>query len=104
MWGEWLVYGTALGLGEAVEQAMKNRISTCRMSGCCSLEHAGDLAPIASTPAVEWRQRRVGGGGSFGGGGGLGGGAGDGNTFFPPALIRQHQLLSLCVATCRGYQ
>ncbi|MCK7520923.1 MAG: hypothetical protein MZV64_26125 [Ignavibacteriales bacterium] len=24
MWGEWLVYGTALGVGENVEQAMKS--------------------------------------------------------------------------------
>ncbi|WP_243670732.1 DUF2207 domain-containing protein, partial [Methanoculleus chikugoensis] len=64
MWGEWLVYGTALGLGDKVEQAMKNlHIDLPDVGGAALLEHAGDICPPDRPllpPAVERRrQRRV---------------------------------------------
>jgi len=77
MWGEWLVYGTALGLGDKVEAAMK--------SLNVNLPDAGvplySSMPVIFSPILLFSPPSGGGsgvagagGGSFGGGGGFGGG------------------------------
>ena len=70
MWGEWLVYGTALGLGEAVEAAMKDlNISIPDVGMPLYSNIPAIFAPIIlySPPSSD----RTGGfgGGGFGGGG-----------------------------------
>lgn len=76
MWGEWLVYGTALGLGEAVEQAMKNlNISLPDVGMPLYSNMPVIFAPIVLySPPSSGGSGGFGGGGSFGGGGGFGGG------------------------------
>ena len=73
MWGEWLVYGTALGVGDRVEKAMKELD--------VSLPEAGVPLGIrtAFVPVLLFvPPSRGGGGGGFGGGGSFGGGGGFG--------------------------
>ena len=77
MWGEWLVYGTALGLGDKVEQAMKNlHISLPDVGMPLYSNMPMIFAPIVlySPPSSGGGSGGFGGGGSFGGGGGFGGG------------------------------
>ncbi|MCK8518558.1 DUF2207 domain-containing protein [Methanoculleus sp. 7T] len=77
MWGEWLVYGTALGLGDKVEQAMKNlNISLPDIGMPLYSNMPVIFAPIVlySPPSSGGGSGGFGGGGSFGGGGGFGGG------------------------------
>ena len=77
MWGEWLVYGTALGLGDKVEQAMKNlRIDLPDVGVPLYSNMPVIFAPIVlySPPSSGGGSGGFGGGGSFGGGGGFGGG------------------------------
>ncbi|MES0326001.1 MAG: DUF2207 domain-containing protein [Candidatus Bathyarchaeia archaeon] len=77
MWGRWLVYGTALGVGDKVAEAM-NMLEV-------------DYAPVRFVPTYYYWFRPIttarlygssrsgsggGGGGRFGGGGGMGGGGG----------------------------
>ncbi|WP_292392551.1 DUF2207 domain-containing protein [Methanoculleus sp. UBA303] len=76
MWGEWLVYGTALGLGDKVEQAMKNlNISLPDVGVPLYSNMPVIFAPIVLySPPSSGGSGGFGGGGSFGGGGGFGGG------------------------------
>ena len=77
MWGEWLVYGTALGLGDKVEKAMKNlRIDLPDVGMPLYSNMPVIFAPIVlySPPSSGGGSGGFGGGGSFGGGGGFGGG------------------------------
>ena len=76
MWGEWLVYGTALGLGDKVEQAMKNLNISLPDVGMPLYSNMPVLfAPIVLySPPSSGGSGGFGGGGSFGGGGGFGGG------------------------------
>jgi len=76
MWGEWLVYGTALGLGDKVEQAMKNlNISLPDVGMPLYSNMPVIFAPIVLySPPSSGGRGGFGGGGSFGGGGGFGGG------------------------------
>jgi uncharacterized membrane protein len=76
MWGEWLVYGTALGLGDKVEQAMKNlNISLPDVGVPLYSNMPMIFAPIVLfSPPSSGGSGGFGGGGSFGGGGGFGGG------------------------------
>lgn len=76
MWGEWLVYGTALGLGDKVEQAMKNlNISLPDVGVPLYSNMPMIFAPIVLfSPPSSGGSGGRGGGGSFGGGGGFGGG------------------------------
>ncbi|KAF5087659.1 hypothetical protein DSECCO2_44270 [anaerobic digester metagenome] len=77
MWGEWLVYGTALGLGDKVEEAMKNlRINLPDVGVPLYSNMPVIFAPIVlySPPSSGGGSGGFGGGGSFGGGGGFGGG------------------------------
>ena len=77
MWGPWLIYGTALGVGDKVAEAM-NMLDV-------------DFAPMRFVPMYYYWFRPIttarlygsssgrsggGGGGGFGGGGGMGGGGG----------------------------
>jgi uncharacterized membrane protein len=77
MWGRWLVFGTALGVGDKVAEAM-NMLEV-------------DYAPVRFVPTYYYWFRPIttarlygssrsdsggGGGGGFGGGGGMGGGGG----------------------------
>jgi uncharacterized membrane protein len=87
MWGSWLVYGTALGVGDKVTQAMKSLNVKFAAASVPMVAHA-HFYPITTT------RRKVvytssgsgyhgggghrGGGGSRGGGGGHGGGGGRG--------------------------
>ena len=68
MWGEWLVYGTALGIGDKVEKAMKDlRINipeTGMPVGAYTGIHAGFLPILFFTPPSQggsgwrfWRRR-----------------------------------------------
>lgn len=76
MWGEWLVFGTALGVGQKVEYAMKELD--------ISLPDAGFPAAMgirtAFVPVLAFTapSRGGGSGGGFGGGGSFGGGGGFG--------------------------
>jgi uncharacterized membrane protein len=77
MWGEWLVYGTALGLGDRVEAAMKDlNISLPDVGMPLYSNMPVIFAPIVlySPPSSGGSGGFGGGGGSFGGGGGFGGG------------------------------
>ncbi|WP_214020983.1 DUF2207 domain-containing protein [Methanoculleus sp.] len=76
IWGEWLVYGTALGLGDKVEQAMKNlNISLPDVGVPLYSRMPVIFAPIVLySPPSSGGKGGFGGGGSFGGGGGFGGG------------------------------
>ena len=71
MWGAWLVYGTALGVGENVEKAMKSlniRVNDTGVPlGVIGMNYAF-LPLLHFTPPSHGGS---GGGGGFGGGGGL---------------------------------
>lgn len=68
MWGEWLVYGTALGLGDKVEQAMKNLHIDLPDVG---VPLYSNMPVIFAPPIVLYSPPPSSGGGSggFGGGG-----------------------------------
>ncbi len=74
MWGEWLVYGTALGLGDKVEQAMKNLNISLPDVGVPLYSNM----PVIFAPIILFSPPSSGGGGGFGGGGSFGGGGGFG--------------------------
>ncbi|UCH56814.1 MAG: DUF2207 domain-containing protein, partial [Candidatus Bathyarchaeota archaeon] len=78
MWGEWLVYGTALGVGDAVVRAMKMlEIDIPEASYVRIMPVFFHPFIVASRPS-RTRGGRAGGfrGGGFGGGRGFGGGGG----------------------------
>jgi uncharacterized membrane protein len=72
MWGEWLIFGTAMGVGDKVEKAMKE----------LDISIPETIVPVtgmglraAFIPVLFFSPpSRGGGGGGFGGGGGGGGG------------------------------
>jgi uncharacterized membrane protein len=76
MWGEWLIYGTALGVGEQVEKAMRELNVSIPDVGVPLYSRM----PVIFAPIVLYAPPGSGrggggfGGGSFGGGGGFGGG------------------------------
>jgi uncharacterized membrane protein len=74
-WGEWLVYGTALGVGKKVEYAMKELNVRIPEAGAPSLGimHSAFIPIVAFSPPSQGGGGGF-GGGSFGGGGGFGGG------------------------------
>lgn len=77
MWGEWLVYGTALGVGEKVEKAMEALHINLPDAGVpMALGLRAAFIPVLafSAPSHGGSGGGFGGGGSFGGGGGFGGG------------------------------
>ena len=75
-WGDWLVFGTALGVGKKVEEAMKELNIKIPEAFSPSLGLVqGAFIPIATfSPPSQGGSGGFGGGGSFGGGGGFGGG------------------------------
>ena len=74
MWGLWLVYGTALGVGEQVAQAMQNlKIDYPTMH--LVQTYPTWFIPISTADTPNMASGGIGGGGS-GGGGGFGGGGG----------------------------
>jgi uncharacterized membrane protein len=77
MWGEWLVYGTALGVGGKVEKAMETlHISLPEAGVPLAMGLRTAFVPVLafSAPSQGGGSGGFGGGGSFGGGGGFGGG------------------------------
>lgn len=77
MWGEWLVYGTALGVGEKVERAMEAlHISLPEAGVPMAMGIRTAFVPVLAFTAASHGGSGggFGGGGSFGGGGGFGGG------------------------------
>jgi uncharacterized membrane protein len=82
MWGDWLVYGTALGVGDKVEKAMKAlniRVADAGLPvGAIGMNYA--FLPLLSFSPPSHGSSGGGGfgGGSFGGGGGFGGGGAGG--------------------------
>lgn len=77
MWGEWLVYGTALGVGEKVERAMEAlHISLPEAGVPMAIGIRTAFVPVLAFTAASHGGSGggFGGGGSFGGGGGFGGG------------------------------
>jgi uncharacterized membrane protein len=80
MWGEWLVYGTALGVGDSVVRALKQlNIYLPEAQYARSMPVYFHRFVIASTRKVSSSGGRVSGsfgGGGFGAGGGFGGGGG----------------------------
>ena len=65
-WGDWLVYGTALGVGKHVEKAMKELNVHIPEAGVpLGLMHGAFIPIVAFSPPSQ------GGSGGFGGGGGL---------------------------------
>ena len=77
MWGEWLVYGTALGVGKKVENAMEALKIDLPQAGVplASGVRSAFVPVLAFTPPSRGGSGGgFGGGGSFGGGGGFGGG------------------------------
>ncbi|MDN7024904.1 DUF2207 domain-containing protein [Methanoculleus sp. FWC-SCC1] len=74
MWGEWLVYGTALGVGDRVEQAMRNLNVPLPDAGVPLYSRM----PFIFVPIATYAPPGGGGGGGFGGGGSFGGGGGFG--------------------------
>lgn len=76
-WGEWLVYGTALGVGDKVEAAMRDLNVSLPDAGVPLYSRMPFIfVPIVafSPPSSGGGGGGFGGGGSFGGGGGFGGG------------------------------
>jgi uncharacterized membrane protein len=76
MWGEWLIYGTALGAGKNVEKAMKELNINISESGYFYphyIWYAGFYSISTFTPPSQG-----GSGGGFGAGGGFGGGGAGG--------------------------
>ena len=80
MWGEWLVYGTALGVGDSVVRALKQlNIDLPEAQYARSMPVYFHRFVLASTRKVSSSGGRVSGsfgGGGFGSGGGFGGGGG----------------------------
>jgi uncharacterized membrane protein len=80
MWGEWLVYGTALGVGDSVARALKQLdIDLPEAQYARSMPVYFHPFVVASTRKVSSSGGRVSGsfgGGGFGAGGGFGGGGG----------------------------
>ena len=77
MWGTWLVYGTALGVGDRVEKAMKElNISIPETIAPATGARSAFLPVLYFSPPSRGGGGSSGGfgGGSFGGGGGFGGG------------------------------
>lgn len=76
MWGEWLVFGTALGVGAKVESAMKALNVSLPEAGVplATGVQSAFVPVIAFTPPSTGGSGGGFGGGSFGGGGGFGGG------------------------------
>jgi uncharacterized membrane protein len=75
MWGEWLVYGTALGVGDKVEKAMKELDVNIPEAGVpLGIRTAFVPVLLFVPPSRGGGGGGFGGGGSFGGGGGFGGG------------------------------
>ncbi|MBN2733929.1 MAG: DUF2207 domain-containing protein [Methanomicrobiaceae archaeon] len=75
MWGEWLIYGTALGVGKNVEKAMQKLNVNISESGYFYphyMWYAGFYSISTFSPPSQ------GGGGGFGAGGGFGGGGAGG--------------------------
>jgi len=76
MWGIWLIYGTALGVGENVQKAMKELKVDISQSGYYVPTYvwfAGFYSISTFSPPSQG-----GGGGGFGAGGGFGGGGAGG--------------------------
>ncbi len=80
MWGEWLVYGTALGVGDSVARALNQlNIDLPEAQYVRSMPVYFHPFVVASTRKVSSSGGRVSGsfgGGGFGAGGGFGGGGG----------------------------
>jgi uncharacterized membrane protein len=78
LWGEWLIFGTAMGVGDKVEKAMKEldiRMPETIMAPVSSTGlHAAFLPVLFFSPPSRGGSGGGFGGGSFGGGGGFGGG------------------------------
>jgi len=73
MWGEWLVYGTALGVGPAVVKAIKEL--NIQLPEAKLAPHMPILfTPVVAVGLPSGRGAGGGGGGGFGSGGGFGGG------------------------------
>jgi uncharacterized membrane protein len=72
LWGEWLVYGTALGVGEKVERAMEALSVDVRSAGF--VDHAHLVVGFQAVGTFTSSS----GGGSGGGAGGFGGGGAGG--------------------------
>ena len=85
MWGEWLVFGTALGVGDNVAKAMKGlNIPGSRRPTIAPALFIGFVPIVAFFPALPWRHGVVWAGADttaaegFGGHGGFGGGGAGG--------------------------
>lgn len=76
MWGEWLVMGTALGIGQKVAHEMKELQIDLPDYGVMPLIAIGGVSSLY-TPLQNY-SRYGGSGGGFGGRGGFGGGGGGG--------------------------
>lgn len=77
MWGEWLVYGTALGVGDSVVKAMKElKIQLPEVSLAPRIPSLFVPIMLAAAPSGRGGGMGggIGGGGGFGSGGGFGGG------------------------------
>lgn len=78
MWGEWLVYGTALGVGDKVVKAM-DELDISIPEAALAVGVTSAFVPVlAFSPPSSGGGGGFGGGGSFGGGGGFGGGGAGG--------------------------
>lgn len=80
MWGEWLVYGTALGVGDAVAKAMKElKIELPESKLALHMPVLFTPLMVAGLPSgARGGVVMSGGGGGFGAGGGFGGGGAGG--------------------------
>ncbi len=80
MWREWLVYGTALGVAEKVEEAMKvMNVQLPEIEKERKFKRKmHDSYTYTGSQLMELRSPSASGGGSFGGGGGFGGGGAGG--------------------------
>jgi uncharacterized membrane protein len=80
MWGSWLVYGTALGVGEKVAEAMKSLNVRFPTTVVPMIAHTHFHSIIVASRPVTYSagSGSHGGGGHVGGGGGHGGGGGRG--------------------------
>ena len=77
MWGQWLVYGTALGVGEKVAKAMEDlKIEYPSRQLVHTYRYWFMPISTAQTPSMRSSGSGGSGGGGFGGGGGMGGGGG----------------------------
>jgi uncharacterized membrane protein len=74
MWKEWLIYGTALGVGENVAAALADlNIAIPEAVAIHSMSTSFSHAYSSSSPRSSSSGGSGGGGGGFGGGGGGGG-------------------------------